>query len=61
MEHIPPNDISHILNKLILKLILKLFAILITAKTEKKLNHHNIGFALHSGFNATEKKTTITV
>ena len=30
-----------------------------TTKTEKKLSHHNIGLALHSGFNATEKKKTI--
>ena len=49
----PKNDIPHILNKLILKRILKPFEVMVATIAAKKLIHHNIKLALHSGFNAT--------
>ena len=55
----PKNDIPHILNKLILKRILKPFEVMVATIAAKKLIHHNIKLALHSGFNATEKKNAI--
>ena len=59
IKHIPTNDINQVLNKFISKLILQSFTTLVTIKTAKQLIHHNNEFALHSGFNATEKKKTI--
>ena len=56
----PKNDIPHILNRFNLNGIFQSFVKLIAAITENMLIHHNIEFELHSGFNATEKNTTMT-
>lgn len=55
----PPNNNNQVLNRLVFKLILKLFVAAVKNTAVKKLPHHNTGLALHSEFNATEKKKTI--